>query len=795
MESVAGFINEVQALHQPAQDPKCQVTWARFETTDINDPSLYCEGSDMPLLLVLGYNNGVQIWLIPASGEAKLVMSRFHGQVKSLRMLPSPECDQYAVDHYSSARPLIALCDTSGPGSAFMSVSFLSLKTGELVHNIKFSSEVADICVNKRVVCVSFRERVAVFDSRSLRERISLTSCYPSPGVHTNPLALHDRWLAFADKSLCVSRKSSGGMEGGASQSVTAWGINVGTKLASGVTKICSNIWSGSPRSQPAFSQQSTAQPESVQESGDTGVVTVLDIMELVTVQADKESVDLSNSRLEGAAVVAHFLAHNKAVVALQWDHSGSLLLTADRPGHNFHLFRVVAHPLGSAFASVHHLYTLYRGDTPGSVQDIAFSPDSRWVAVSTLRGTTHIFPISPYGGPVGVRTHTTPRVVNKLSRFHRSAGLNEGPPPSSSGRNSPAPALGSTPTDKAFQDFPPGMFLGSPVAFPSPHLPPFPSPSLIQPVAQLRQPYIVTITSQVNLTGSRARSAGHSKRNSVPDDIPIRLAVTFAPSRARMLQGVISGYTRPAKKAPDSLYVMANHGQLLEYSLDPVPEPTIPKDKVCESSPIELNILAFGQWNLGKPTGKDRSELSPPLPATNPLLISKDLFGSQESPWAEEETEDRWLSQVEIVTHIGPARRLWMGPQFLFRTFQHLGQKEDLSELDLTVTTRPSQSEPMQMPGRSQMNSSNKPVFIECGSANSFELSPRFANMSIRGSREAVHIDVENELREAMSDTVKDQEDFLFGSLGSQDDEFEVGWSDMASYPGSSTQPLLQEE
>ena len=85
--SVLGFINEVQALHQPGQDPKCQVTWARFETTDINDPSLYCDGADMtggvmPLLLVLGYNNGLQIWLIPASGEAKLVMSRFHGQVR-----------------------------------------------------------------------------------------------------------------------------------------------------------------------------------------------------------------------------------------------------------------------------------------------------------------------------------------------------------------------------------------------------------------------------------------------------------------------------------------------------------------------------------------------------------------------------------------------------------------------------------------------------------------------------------------------------------------------------------------
>ena len=400
------------------------------------------------------------------------------------------------MDHFSSARPLVAVCDSSASGTAFMSVFFISLKSGAGVHSIKFSSEVADICVNKRVVCVAFRERVAVLDARSLREKLSLTSCYPSPGVHTNPLALHDRWLAFADKSLCVSRKSSGGMEGGVNQSVTAWGINVGSKLASGVTKFCSNILSGSPRSSGTMQQAGAVTSEACNE-GETGVVTVIDLADLISPESgDSGAVDIMNTKME--AVVAHFVAHTKAIVALQWDPSGSLLLTADKPGHNFHLFRVAAHPLGSAFAAVHHLYTLYRGDTPGSVQDVAFAPDSRWVAVSTLRGTTHIFPILPYGGPVGVRTHTSSRVVNKLSRFHRSAGLHETPATaSSSGRNSPNPALGSvTPTDKVF-DCPPGTFLGSPVAFPPPHLPPFPSPTLVQPIAQLRQPYIVTITSQ----------------------------------------------------------------------------------------------------------------------------------------------------------------------------------------------------------------------------------------------------------------------------------------------------------
>ncbi len=38
--------------------------------------------------------------------------------------------------------------------------------------------------------------------------------------------------------------RSMGGMEVDGSQSVTAWGINVGSKLAQGVSKIYSNIFS-----------------------------------------------------------------------------------------------------------------------------------------------------------------------------------------------------------------------------------------------------------------------------------------------------------------------------------------------------------------------------------------------------------------------------------------------------------------------------------------------------------------------------------------------------------------------
>ena len=45
------------------------------------------------------------------------------------------------------------------------------------------------------------------------------------------------------------------------------------------------------------------------------------------------------------------------------------LLVTADCQGHDFHVFRILAHPLLAAQAAVRHLYTLHRGDTEAQVR------------------------------------------------------------------------------------------------------------------------------------------------------------------------------------------------------------------------------------------------------------------------------------------------------------------------------------------------------------------------------------------------------------------------------------------
>ena len=83
-------------------------------------------------------------------------------------------------------------------------------------------------------------------------------------------------------------------------------------------------------------------------------------------------------------------------------------------------------------------------------------------------------------------------------------------------------------------------------------------------------------------------------------------------------------------------------------------------KDNICESSPIKLQVEAFGQWNLVPP--KATNELQPPLSNGNPLMDTI-FFNEDSKKLATSSSQnnrhpsgdsDRWLSQVEIVTHVG---------------------------------------------------------------------------------------------------------------------------------------------
>jgi len=296
-------------------------------------------------------------------------------------------------------------------------------------------------------------------------------------------------------------------------------------------------------------------------------------------------------------------------------------------------------------------------------------------------------------------------------------------------------------------------------IPYPNPYVPPFPAPTITQPLAQLRQPYIVTLATNAKSSTTKKQSE---------ELVPIRLAVAFAPSRAAAKQSGNIFHRQSKAKMVESLYVMANHGVLLEYSCEALPEVNS-KDNICESSPIKLQVEAFGQWNLVPP--KATNELQPPLSNGNPLMDTI-LFNENEKKLTHNRHpsggggsggagEDRWLSQVEIVTHVGPHRRLWMGPQFSFKTLRPAKDgKDSVVTQDLDISCKPEQSHPVNMPSAPGCLQHN--VLIECGSASSFELSPNHPFRSqITGSTAAQdhHHDVENEIHDAMTDTVLQNE------------------------------------
>ncbi len=104
----------------------------------------------------------------------------------------------------------------------------------------------------------------------------------------------------------------------------------------------------------------------------------------------------------------------------------------------------------------------------------------------------------------------------------------------------------------------------------------------MVQPVAQLRQPYIVTLTNQTIGSASSVsrKKSANSPTSASEDVVSVRLAVAFAPSRAWLAGSQHHVFSsRQQRRAHESLFVMANHGVLLEYSLDVTPDSSTKKN------------------------------------------------------------------------------------------------------------------------------------------------------------------------------------------------------------------------
>lgn len=122
--------------------------------------------------------------------------------------------------------------------------------------------------------------------------------------------------------------------------------------------------------------------------------------------------------------------------------------------------------------------------------------------------------------------------------------------------------------------------------------------------------------------------------------------------------------FSRPKPAPVESLYTISSNGILVQYDLDPHQSSNVPKEKVCNDTPIELTVNAKAQWMLIRQSNSE--DIMLPMSMDNIKCIET----SERKETKPDDNDDQWLSEVEIITHAGPHRRLWMGPQFTFKTY-----------------------------------------------------------------------------------------------------------------------------
>ncbi|KAK9268924.1 hypothetical protein L1049_000689 [Liquidambar formosana] len=418
-----------------------QVHWAGFD-------KLECEGDVIRRVLLLGYRSGFQVWDVEEADNVRDLVSKHDGPVSFMQMLPKPLASKSLGDKFADSRPLLVVCadgSLSGGGNiqdglatpcngsipnghdpcngSFVPtvVRFYSLRSQSYVHVLKFRSVVYSVRCSSRVVAISQAAQIHCFDAATLeREYTILTNpivagCPGSGGIGYGPLAVGPRWLAYSGSPIVVSNSgrvspqhlapsvSLSGLPSNGSL-VAHYAKESSKQLAAGIVTLGdmgykklsryysellpdsnNSLHSGSP----GWKGNGTINGH-LPDAENVGMVIVRDIV--------------------SKSVIAQFRAHKSPISALCFDPSGTLLVTASVQGHNINVFRIMPGLPGSssgsdACSSYVHLYRLQRGFTNAVIQDISFSNDSNWIMISSSRGTSHLFAISPFGGSVNFQS------------------------------------------------------------------------------------------------------------------------------------------------------------------------------------------------------------------------------------------------------------------------------------------------------------------------------------------------------------------------------------------------------
>lgn len=403
-----------------------QVLWAGFD-------KLEREGDHFRRVLLLGYQFGFQVWDVEDANNVHNIVSRYDGAVSFMQILPKPTTLKHSRLEYASSRPLLVICadgSFSAGGNAQVGptisssgnikngygqlnggfvptvVWFYSLKSQSYIKELKFRSVVYSVRCSSRIVAVLQAAQVHCFDVATLEREYTIltnpivTSSTRFENIGLGPLAVGPRWIAYSGSAVALPNTRVSPQHLTHSRTFAASGSNgsivahyakqSSKQLAVGIVTL-GDI--GYKKLYPGLKDHGTPNGR-LPDAENVGMVIVRDVI-------SKE-------------VIAQFKAHDSPIASLCFDPSGTLLVTASVYGHNFNVFRIMPGLSCSSSgsengASYVHLYRLQRGFTNAVIQDISFSVDSHWIMISSSRGTSHLFSISPSGGPVNIQSAEEP--------------------------------------------------------------------------------------------------------------------------------------------------------------------------------------------------------------------------------------------------------------------------------------------------------------------------------------------------------------------------------------------------
>ncbi|EGG18863.1 hypothetical protein DFA_02602 [Cavenderia fasciculata] len=561
-------------------------------------------------LLTICYNNGFQIWDLDNPDGVREIFSLREGMTRFVKVLTSPAQAETPNSVFYGKRPLLAVVSgEDNPKVSRNMVRIFSLRTTELVNMNKFRTPVYNILSNDRIVLVCLKERIVGFDPVTMTKLISLP-CYPSVSA-SGVVALGPRWIAYTDSQpMLNSPQSYFSQIKGAASSISNGGmqnqsfdnaVDVATDIAKDMAQKLYYISDIGRKKVTNLLYPDDSPPSSSSPAGS-------DFKDYSNGGVGSGG---SGTPTEGGNVVIiyDFIKHrniavirptsNHPISYLTFDPSGTLLFSCSTEGTKINVYQIIPYSNSLSISSPSYpinldpsqafrqIYVLKRGITNASIQSISVSDTSKWVAVTSSRGTTHIYAINPLGGDVSIHTH--------ISKNHNQ----------------------KKPYD--FSNIPNYL------------------------------PSVLTLNSMDRI-----------KLSNTKEENPLN----------KMPPPIISGNSSFVESTTpnfEQLYVVNQNGQLLLYELRPQP----PVSPEMDPNTLCLSLTPSFEWDICRKT-RQQDFKSPSIPYNINDANANNANGMNGSSGimedAVQDSETRWLYNVEITTHSQEIRAIWGVPQFSFR-------------------------------------------------------------------------------------------------------------------------------